>query len=345
MTNKILQNKNNHLPSNVNFRADINGLRAVAIIAVILFHFFPNLIKSGFVGVDIFFVISGYLITKIILGQVVKGEFSFVSFYSRRARRILPALFLVIGVSYVVAIAMFSKVDMVWFARSAYYASMQISNFFFQRNVDYFNANTDSGPLLHTWSLAVEEQFYFLLPLLIFFVWKNTKSEKAIFYAIVLLSAVSLAISIYLVGHSQKLAFYSIQSRFFELGVGSIAVFIERKQNLNSWARLFPICGLALIASSFLIIEQVRFPGFAALLPCAGAALVILSRPNNFLSRFLSISPMQLIGNISYSLYLWHLPILVFYSYEFRGEGVLLKDSLLLISSLILISYLSWRFV
>ncbi len=215
----------------IKYRPDIDGLRAVAIISVIIFHF-CNLLPSGYIGVDIFFVISGFLITKIILQEHEVGHFSFVNFYARRILRIFPALFLMLSVSFAFAALVLNTKDMIWFSKSLHYSSLQISNFFFQRTVNYFDANEGFEPLVHTWSLAVEEQFYLLMPAIIIFLLsfkKKLRSKNAAFYSIIALSLISLAASQVLVFSNQKIAFYSLVSRFFELGIGCLLAFDKIK--------------------------------------------------------------------------------------------------------------------
>jgi peptidoglycan/LPS O-acetylase OafA/YrhL len=310
---------------NYTYRRDIDGLRALAIIFVIIFHFVPSLIPVGYIGVDIFFVISGFLITRIILEEFENNEFSYQKFYIRRIRRIFPALFFMLFCSFVAAFLMLGSGDMTWFAKAMHYSSLQISNLFFQRVTDYFNQGRDHfAPLLHTWSLGVEEQFYLLVPVIIASLLKWKKDKKFPFFALLFLSIISICLSQYLLKENQKIAFFSkenqkiaffsIASRFFELGIGCLLAFYGKK-NLSAIVSNFTgIAGIAVISSSFFLINYTNFPGFAALLPCLGAALIILagSRSENLISRILSNFLPVFIGKISYSLYLWHLPLIVF---------------------------------
>lgn len=333
---------------NSTYRRDIDGLRALAIISVIIFHFMPSLAPGGYIGVDIFFVISGFLITGIILKECENNEFSYQKFYIRRIRRIFPALFFMLFCSFVAAFLMLSCGDLTWFSKAMHYSSLQISNFFFQRVTDYFNQGRDHfAPLLHTWSLGVEEQFYLLAPAIIASLLKWKKDKKFPFFALLFLSIISLCLSQYLLKQNQKIAFFSIASRFFELGIGCLLAFFGKK-NLSAIVSNFAsISGIAAIASSFFLINYANFPGFAALLPCLGAALIIFAgnRSENLISRILSEPLPVFIGKISYSLYLWHLPLIVFYQ-EYRGTSKLENAELAtLLSLLFLISYCSWRFV
>lgn len=331
----------------IKYRADIDGLRAIAIISVIAFHFYSSVLPSGFIGVDVFFVISGYLITKIILKEQQENLFSFQNFYLRRIRRIFPALFFMLFCSSVLAFLILANSDMIWFARSLHYASLQISNFFFQRSVDYFDQNTDSGPLLHTWSLGVEEQFYLLLPLLLVILRHFKKDENSIFYTLLALSIISLIASQYLVLTNQKVAFYSILSRFWELGIGCLIAFSKVRSVKIKGANFLSAIGFAMIILAVFVIKYSSFPGITALLPCLGAALIIVSGENNktAISNFLSRSPFTFIGKISYSLYLWHLPIIVFYQNYTNHIKFTLNEILVIMPILFIISYLSWRFI
>ncbi len=166
------------ISSVIKYRKDIEGLRALAVISVFLFHLNPKLLPGGFVGVDIFFVISGYLITKIILREIELDQFSFLGFYIRRIRRIFPALFLMFFVSLVMAVLFLGPLDLIWFCKTLKYSLLQISNILFEKKVEYFDAEFDSVPLLHTWSLAVEEQFYLIFPIILTVIFKLKKDNK-----------------------------------------------------------------------------------------------------------------------------------------------------------------------
>ena len=329
------------------YRPDIDGLRAIAVLSVIIFHFYNSILPSGYVGVDIFFVISGFLITAIILKEHEAGEFSFVKFYLRRIRRIFPALFTMLFVSFLSGFLILSSGDMLWLSKQFHYATLQISNLFFQRTVDYFDENRTTNPLLHTWSLGVEEQFYILMPVLIITLFSFGKNKKLPLYALIFLSLASLFFSQYLVITNQKMAFYSLTSRFWELGAGCLAAFSNKKIISSKNNNFLAFLGVALIATSLFVIKYSNFPGLFALLPCAGAVLIIISGKQNktLITKFLSNRILVFIGKMSYSLYLWHFPILIFYK-EYTNQktiGFLAATVLLLI--IFIISYCSWRFV
>jgi peptidoglycan/LPS O-acetylase OafA/YrhL len=225
------------MSSLISYRKEIDGLRALAVISVVIFHLKNSLLPGGFVGVDIFFVISGFLITKIIIREVEANRFSFTNFYIRRIRRIFPALFLVLFVSLILAILILTTEDMIWFAKTLRYAAIQISNFLFQREVGYFDPAFEDMPLLHTWSLAVEEQFHLIWPVTLLLLFKFKKNHNLPFYGLIVISTISLIFSEYLVNHNQKVAFFSLPSRLWELGVGGILAFHKIKQPKKSLMR------------------------------------------------------------------------------------------------------------
>ncbi len=338
--------QNTAIKSSIKYRPDIDGLRAIAIIFVLIYHFFSNLLPSGFIGVDIFFVISGFLITKIILKEIDDKSFSFANFYLRRILRILPALFLMLLVSFIFATLILSTKDMIWFARSLHYSSLQISNFFFQRATDYFNLDNNFEPLLHTWSLAVEEQFYILMPLILFILWRFKKDKNLAFWVILILSLTSLFLSQLLISYDRKIAFFSLPSRFWELGIGCLLAF--DKINLSSFRhrKILSLIGLASVFASAFFVDDSYFPGFVALFPCLGASLLILNQgEKNFVSKILSNNILVFIGKISYSLYLWHLPMIMIYK-KYQGVASLgVIESLILILILIVVATISWKFV
>jgi len=333
-----------HFPA---YRPDIDGLRAIAVLSVIIFHFYNSILPSGYVGVDIFFVISGFLITTIILKEHEAGEFSFIKFYLRRIRRIFPALFAMLFVSFLLGFLILSSGDMLWFSKQFYYATLQISNLFFQRTVDYFDENRNTDPLLHTWYLGVEEQFYVLMPVLIITLFSFGKSKKLPLYTLVFLSLVSLFFSQYLVTSNQKIAFYSLISRFWELGVGCLAAFSNKKIISSKNSNFLAFLGAALIAASLFVIKYSNFPGLSALLPCVGAVLIIISGKQNktLIVKFLSNRILVFIGKMSYSLYLWHFPIIIFYKEYTNQKTINPLAATILALIIFIISYFSWRFI
>jgi peptidoglycan/LPS O-acetylase OafA/YrhL len=296
------------------YRSDIDGMRCLAVVSVILFHLNEKIVPGGFTGVDIFFVISGFLITRIIVDGLRTGDFSMSRFYARRVRRIFPALFTVLLSCSVLAVVAFEPDTYKQFFDELPYAVLQASNFLFVQQVGYFEAANESSPLLHTWSLGVEEQFYLIWPLLLmvfFHFWK-----KKVAHILFGLALFSFIYSQYLCLHSPKVAFYMLHSRAWELALGGLLVVANipesKSKVLNNILAVF---GLALVFAGFGILDSATlFPGTAALLPVLGTVFILYSGQsgNSFLFKVLSWRPFVAIGVVSYSLYLWHWPLIVF---------------------------------
>jgi peptidoglycan/LPS O-acetylase OafA/YrhL len=331
------------------YRADIEGLRALAVVPVILYHarlFCPG----GFTGVDVFFVISGYLITRIIVSDLGKGAFKLGRFYERRVRRIFPALFVMLAVSSVCAYLFLLPHEMIAFGKSLMASAAFVSNVFFSGEIGYFDTAAEQKPLLHVWSLAVEEQFYIFWPLVLL-VLHNKAGRKGAFFFCALLAGVSLLHSEYLVHEARGAAFYLMPSRAFELGIGALlslgSDFAFLRQIPRRAADGASLAGIALIcAALFLFDDLTPFPGKAALLPCLGAALIIASgiSQRTLGGWLLSLPPFTFIGRISYSLYLWHWPMLVF-AHLYLGRELHLDEKCWALLATALAAYLSWRFV
>lgn len=297
-----------------NYRPDIDGLRAIAVISVIFYHFKVSFFSGGFVGVDIFFVISGYLITKGILEKQHQGKFEFSDFYFRRIRRLIPALLATIVGSYIAAYILFSPADFKQMSGSTVYALSGLSNIFFWMESGYFDTSAIVKPLLHTWSLSVEIQFYIIWPVLFYLTTKVTRRKLIVSLALTTAGAVSAVL--YLNKDSSG-AFFLTPFRIHEFLFGALIVLIER---FKVYKRLYDASyffGLALIVYSvtFFDIKTTLFPGLAAMIPAAGAALMIYGGANTKLTLPLSSALATKIGEISYSLYLVHWPLLVFTSY------------------------------
>jgi len=297
------------------YRPDIDGLRAVAIAAVVAFHAAPALVPGGYVGVDVFFVISGFLITRIIAGQRDAGRFRFVDFYRRRARRILPAYFTVTAVVAVAAAIILLPRDLKMFGGALGASSLFLANLWFGHGFGYFQPASREGPLLHLWSLAVEEQFYLVWPLLIAGL-SLRRIRRFRPGLMLLLAAASLGFAAWLVGRGAvSEAFYYLPGRAWEfLCGGLLAVGLCKPPRSGLAANGSAIAGVLMIAASLVLLNsETPFPGLAALAPCIGAALVIWSGQGAapMASAWLRSPPMVGLGRVSYSLYLWHWPILV----------------------------------
>lgn len=330
----------------MNYRADIDGLRAVAVVAVVLFHAGFDSFSGGFVGVDVFFVISGYLITGIIAREIADGRFSLVHFYERRIRRIFPALFVMLFACMPVAGWLLMPGQLKDFGQSLVAAALSASNMLFWLESGYFDAPAEMKPLLHTWSLAVEEQFYVFLPLLLLAAVRCFAVRlRAIVGAI---AAVSFGLSAWLVTIAPSTAFYLLPTRAWELLLGSLlalGAFPVLRARLAREAA--GATGLAMIVASVVLFDRTTpFPGTAALLPCLGTALVINAGAGGVSAagRLLSMRVPVFLGLISYSLYLWHWPLIVFVKqYIVRDLGAL--EMAAVVTASVVLATASWRFV
>lgn len=293
------------------YRQDIDGLRALAILAVVFYHMFPVTLPGGFTGVDIFFIISGYLIGSTILSEYDEKKFSFLKFYQRRLIRIIPLLLVVISVIGIGGYFLLTPNEFKSLGRHIAAASLFGSNFQLLKEVDYFGAAADTKPLLHLWSLGIEEQFYLILPLLLtFFGRKKWKS----FILINLVLLLSFLYSCYLLSTKQEAAFFRPESRFWELLMGvALARFEKLKGGVHfPWRQGYGVLGLILCLFGIMTFSgKDAYPGLNALVPTLGASLIILSGSHGLVNRTLFSNPIMIfIGKISYSLYLWHWPLM-----------------------------------
>ncbi|MFC5699207.1 acyltransferase family protein [Pseudomonas sp. GCM10022186] len=327
----------------LSMRSDIQGLRAIAVLAVILFHANKAWLPGGFIGVDIFLVISGFLITSIILRQQANGRFSFKDFYLGRLRRIVPAYLALLTVVAGVMSALLTPTDFKFFEKSLNAALYFNSNHYFSGFGDYFAPSAHELPLLHTWSLAVEMQFYLILPL--FLVLVPARLYKWLLPTLTVL--VTAYVSYRLADAANRQAtYFSLLARIPEFLIGScLAVFRPGGLSSPHLASALAWLGLATVIGCLVWIDESRtFPGWIALLPCLGAALMMASR-HGPVSRLLSTRPMVWIGGLSYSLYLWHWPVLAGIRY-YTGRYELLPVELLWFALLTLgLSYLSYRWI
>ena len=325
------------------YRPEIDGVRALAVIPVILFHAGFELFSGGFVGVDVFFVISGYLITTILIEDLENKRFSLVYFYERRARRILPALFFVMFVCLPFAWMWMLPNQIKDFSQSLVAVSLFASNIQFWRESGYFEAAAEMKPLLHTWSLAVEEQYYLLFPIFLVLAWRFGKNR--VFWMIVLMSAISLLFSEYSWRNHPTANFYLAPTRAWELFAGSITAFMVQKNGVQK-NNLRALIGLAaIIFPIFVYDESTPFPSLYTLVPVMGVMLVILYANNQTLSaRILSNKAFVGLGLISYSAYLWHQPLFAFTRIRMFEHPSSTVMSVLCVTSLGL-AYFSWKFV
>ncbi|MDC1498742.1 acyltransferase [Amylibacter sp.] len=325
------------------YRPEIDGLRALAVVPVILFHAGSELFSGGFVGVDVFFVISGYLITTILIEDIENKRFSIVNFYERRARRILPALFFVMLVCIPFAWMWMVPSQMKDFSQSLVAVSLFASNILFWRESGYFDAAAEEKPLLHTWSLAVEEQYYVLFPIFLILAWRFGKNR--VFWMIVVMAAISLLLSEWGWRNKASANFYLAPTRAWELFAGSIAAFIVQKKGVQRNNFLSLIGLAAIIFSIFFYDENTPFPSVYALVPVLGVVLLVLYAGKETLAaKLLSTKGFVGIGLISYSAYLWHQPLFAF-ARVYRG--VLTEEWLMIFLSAISLffAFLSWKFI
>ena len=331
------------------YRREIDGLRALAVLPVVFYHAGFSAFKGGFVGVDIFFVISGYLITSILIAEKSTGTYSILNFYERRARRILPALYFMMLVSTVAAWVWLLPAYMESFCRSLIAVPLFASNFLFSLRHGYFEVGAELKPLLHTWSLAVEEQYYMLFPVLLTLVWKFPKKWIITLLALIAIGSISLAQIGIFVFPSQT--YFLLPTRAWEILLGALLSFVNYKEDIKDGGssftyQLLSATGLLMILSAIHFFdEKTPIPGLFALIPTVGAVLIIqFASSNTFVGRMLGSRILVGIGLISYSIYLWHQPFFAFA----RHVNVSDPSSAVYVGVVglsILAGYLSWRFV
>jgi peptidoglycan/LPS O-acetylase OafA/YrhL len=341
-----MSNPNQSEAAGRHYRPDIDGLRAVAVLAVVLYHYGFSGFGGGFIGVDIFFVISGYLITTLIYAEMRNGRFSLVSFYERRVRRIFPALFAFLAIVTLLAFVLLLPSDLVRFGKSLIAATFFSANILFWHEGGYFDLVGTAKPLLHTWSLAVEEQFYLIYPALLLAIRKSGFARLS--WCVGLLLLASLAGSVVGVRLSPSSTFYLLPTRTWELMLGALLALGNYPAPQAKLARdVLGAAGIAMIGIAVVVFgDETPFPGAAALLPCVGAALVIYSGSagKSIVSDALAMRIPVLIGLVSYSLYLWHWPLYVLASYfTFNGLSVLERVALIPLS--FLMAWGSYRYV
>jgi peptidoglycan/LPS O-acetylase OafA/YrhL len=338
----------NTLGKSMQYRPEIDGLRAIAVVPVILFHAGFETFNGGFVGVDIFFVISGYLITSIIISDMNEGSFSLRNFYERRAKRILPTLFFVMAVSIPFAWLLLMPDDMKDFSQSLVATSIFSSNMLFWLESGYFDTAADLKPFLHTWSLAVEEQYYILFPLWLMLTWRL--GERFIVIMLTGLAILSLSLSHWAIYNMPSAAFYLLPTRAWEIFLGAIVAFYLSKKNGVIIGRFasdaISTTGLILIILAiFTYDEKTPFPGLFALVPTIGVSLIILFvRKDTVVYQVLRNPIVAGIGLISYSAYLWHQPIFAFIKYRNVVEPSPIVMILLCVIILPL-AFFSWRYL
>jgi peptidoglycan/LPS O-acetylase OafA/YrhL len=326
------------------YRSEIDGLRALAVVPVILFHAGFELFSGGFVGVDVFFVISGYLITTILIDDLEKKRFSIINFYERRAKRILPVLFVVILICTLFAWILLSDAALNKFGNGLIGVSFFVSNIVFWRQQGYFEESAELNPILHTWSLSVEEQYYVLFPIFLIIAWRYGKSK--VFWMIVVMAVISLLLSEWGWRNNPTANFFLAPTRAWELFAGSMAAFIVNKHGVQKNNFLACVGLIAIFYSIFAYDKSIPFPSVYSLVPVLGVVLLVLyAEKKTLVAKILSNKYLVNIGLISYSAYLWHQPIFAFYRIYNKQISLDWSIALSLIVVTLVLSYLSWRWI
>jgi peptidoglycan/LPS O-acetylase OafA/YrhL len=322
------------------YRPEIDGLRAVAVIPVVLFHAGIRAFNGGFVGVDVFFVISGYLITGLLYRECINGEFSIARFYERRIRRIFPALFFVLLTAVVAGLVLMVPAELATLGRRIAATTLFVSNIFYWRHSGYFDEASASNALLHTWSLAVEEQFYIFFPIGL---WLLFRWRVKLLPALAFIAAVSFALSVYELHRNPTATFFLLPTRAWELMMGGMLALAPTYR--GRFAAVVAGAGIsAIFAAVLLYWQSMPFPGPAALLPCAGAAAFVAVTGDQCIGRILASGLFRGIGLISYSLYLWHRPLFVFAEFVV-GRPLSAIAMVVLIALSFILAIGSWYFV
>jgi peptidoglycan/LPS O-acetylase OafA/YrhL len=345
------------LVANFRYRSELDGLRAIAVLLVVFYHAeipFLNgrkLFPGGFIGVDVFFVLSGYFITSLIVRDIESGKFTLANFWERRLRRIVPALVLVVGVTLIAGSFLLLPDDLASLGISAFFQGLCAANMHFWSELDtgYFGGQAKTLPLLQTWSLAVEEQFYFVVPFLLLGIFRIPKfrHRRAILFLTGCGILISFALSVFCLSSYPVATFYLLPTRAWELLIGSFVALLPRFQLGRAYCEILAFIGLAgILVPCYVYSAQTPFPGLAAMPPCLGTALIIWSTDirNTWCARILSTPFVVFIGLVSYSFYLWHWPLFAFSSYWYADQ-MTRNYRLGMIGLSFLLAIFSWRFV
>lgn len=338
------------MSAHLKYRSDIDGLRAIAVLSVVAYHLDHRLAPGGYIGVDIFFVISGYLIGSILIKEFDAGKFSFARFFERRIRRLFPAYFVMALATASVSWFVLMPEAYRQFGQSLFAATIFVSNMLFYKEAGYFDRTSEEKPLLHTWSLAVEEQFYIIIPALfaLIYFFLKTRARQAVTWFTIGVTIISFALSVLALSWDASAVFYLFPFRAWELAIGvMLATGIAPKISSAQLGNAVSGLGAAMIAGSIIFYTSATpFPGLAALLPCLGAALVIYAGEGRvtLVGKALSIKPMVAVGLVSYSMYLWHWPVIVLADQGLFTERNL-TTTLIMIAMIGVFTYLSYRFV
>ena len=342
---KIKKNKfSQQVKQKMTFREDIQGLRALAVLSVVIYHISPHHLPGGFIGVDIFFVISGYLIMGQIYNKIQLNAFSISDFYVKRSKRLFPAFFATVSVSSLFAFLYFLPGEFSKYAWSLVASCLYVSNFYFYTKSGYFDSELQGSPLLHTWSLSVEEQFYAFMPVIMVVAYGvYRRFSIAILTTIAALSFIGC---VYLTKSDVSFAFFASFTRFWQFILGgTIAIYGLHLKSHRTLCELLTTIGVITLLANCFFLTHDEFPGIKAVIPTlATVAVLAFSRKGLFIYRLLSIKPAEFIGNISYSLYLWHWPVIIFYQLHFETELKAL-DKVIVLTLSILLGVLSYYFI
>ena len=325
---------------NKNFRYDINGLRAYAVILVVLFHFGIIGFAAGFIGVDIFFVISGFLMTSIVIKSLDKGNFSLLKFYLARGIRIVPALFVVSTIVLILGWFLVLPTDYKALAKHTLSSINFFSNIVYWRESGYFDTDSHNKALLHTWSLSVEWQFYLVFPIIVALLYKIKKSRNFLLTFFILGTIISLILSIIITAKNPSAGFFLLPTRAWEMLAGGLIFFIPKEK--VPYKKPLEFIGFFLIAiSCYIFSTDTLWPSYNAILPVLGAFLILLAHQQN--SIFTKGSVFQWLGNNSYSIYLWHWPIVFFLHYFYKNDDYIFITAGIILS--IILGWLSYTYI
>jgi peptidoglycan/LPS O-acetylase OafA/YrhL len=327
------------------YRPELNGLRAVAVLLVLFFHLDFEWMKGGFLGVDVFLVISGYFISRNLIYELQNEKFTFYGFYTKRLRRLFPALIVTLSLVLIAGYFILPPVNYERLGESTLFSAVSLSNFFFWSEAGYFNLDAATKPLLHMWSLSLEEQFYLFWPLLLFLIYKYLRKYTIVMVGILIV--ISVGLGEFYFSQSPEAVFFLIPFRMFEFLLGASCIWLERfshKIPKLSSELLFIIGFLLIIVSAVVFDHTTPMPGLLSMIPCGGAVLIILNGKVDFSSWSLKNVPMELIGKASYSIYLVHWPLVVYYKYQSLTDLSLTTQLILAAISLIL-GFMMWYFI
>jgi len=345
----------------MNYIKHLDGLRALAVILVILFHSGIELFSGGYIGVDIFFVLSGYLITGIIFKKLESNSFSFYDFYAKRIKRLIPPVIIIKFFSLVVGYYLMNPYQFFILIDQAFYSIILLSNFYLSNNSDYFSLSTFENPLMHTWSLSLEEQFYLIFPIIFLIIYYKFKNRIVLFLSLFLLISLFMAqfggnltfekpfieYKLFFFNQPGFASYFLPIGRFFEFLFGSVSYLLTTKLKKITFShKALSYIGIFLIFLSLILYDgNSNFPNFLTLIPIIGTILIIVYYPEkNSYMNFLTLKPFVFIGTISYSLYLWHQPLFAFYRIKFNSEIPILAICIIIFISFIF-SYLSHKYV